>query len=369
MPNSHPRVLSLCTLLVFIFWSRNSVASGQKPPLSQSVNTSSAGVSNPKTTDTIQVGSGQDPVPLDLNDLRKGTARVSVLNPTSVSHRFTKIRTTDFHLQDAAGHEIRNAVSVHPVDGTLPSLESLILVFAVDPKLIVSAGLYSGFVVLDDTTNGVPETIKRAAQISVPEVKPLLSSRTLWLTRNWIFAPVRRATFVVPLSDYISTNTGLRAGILQRSDHGEVVRVTPQVAGDSPVQDISYVVGDLPYAGKYDGSLHLGAAGESTVTLTVYVQDAIYWPILASALGVLVALWSKQTALLGFQGIRQIPKAPEWAKSGIAFALAIVGGLQRYYFGKPFGDSTDYISMFLVGAGAKVSLDLVIAAGRRFSRG
>ncbi|MBC7911585.1 MAG: hypothetical protein H7Y30_13845 [Pyrinomonadaceae bacterium] len=46
----------------------------------------------------------------------------------------------------------------------------------------------------------------------------------------------------------------------------------------------------------------------------------------------------------------------------IAFAIALLTGLNTYYFDKPFGSLQDYVGLFLWGAGTKVAVDTMSAA-------
>lgn len=349
-------ILQFCVAIVLLYFGPGTKAVGASPQ-----NT------NNKTACTVQIGDSIDPIALTLSTLRQSEARIRVANQTFELHQIVRIRVTNFHLRDLTGNEVPNPILVEPSVGTLDPLESLIVLLRVDTKRAFSPGVYSATLTFDDVIKGTAEICKKNVQITVSSPKPFFSNQTVWVQRWLVFATVQNLRVSVPLTGYVSANTVLEPAIVARKDYGDFRRAVPRFSSAEPTNNVEYLIDELPHAGEYSGSLQVFPGDSGKVVLNIFVQDAIYWPVLISAIGVLIAMWSRTTALIGFNALRKMPKASEWAKSAVAFAIAIVVGLQRYYFGKPFGTSVDYASMFLVGAGAKISLDFLVAtAGRLF---
>ena len=51
----------------------------------------------------------------------------------------------------------------------------------------------------------------------------------------------------------------------------------------------------------------------------------------------------------------------DFAVTSLAFVIALITGLNTYYFGKSFGNLADYATLFLWAAGTKATLDIVVA--------
>jgi hypothetical protein len=273
---------------------------------------------------------GGDPLSFTWEKLQKGAAAVEIQNNTTTPRRL-QITVSDLGFKGPDGKAISNAtvIKVEPVaDNPGPSNPTVnakllqlppagiakIRIAAANPGLTLDPHSYTGtLTVYESSSNTV---LRRSIQIAVEaktdkpakiKPEPLVTELTInyyrWLplTNSWFCCPWAGCDCLLPLkkgptNETVDLENNQVLGGVQRDLGGAALVVRGDIVTQDDSSQLRLKFKDLDFAGKYKGKIDLSSDPKEprSVNLTINAKDVFLVPIAVIAIGVFLALRTKQ---------------------------------------------------------------------------
>jgi hypothetical protein len=256
-----------------------------------------AGTSKPPAS--IQAANLADgKVTFTWEQLADGTAQITLLNTSKVKH--TLIFSGWFSASSSSDPSTTIALKVSPEKPEIESgrYQRLFMSLADPPAIRPRPGTYfAALTFVTEVAQDPPVTIQ--ASITVSDPRPGIDKISVLATRSGPWAGPWSTKFTIPLATSLDTSLlpqdKRTVGYLHRDPEGWVRVQWDEVGNDKAPPTATLEVVDLTAAGKYEGDINLPgvATKASQATLTVVVQDCIFWPVAVIVMGILVAWLAK----------------------------------------------------------------------------
>ena len=258
-----------------------------------------AGTGAPTALSLAVVDTSKGAVSFTWTQLLQSTARVLISN-TGNDPEKVNARLTIFYRDPPADSSEASSPAELTLTPTPPEIEippGATQIFAVSADEKAIPGNYSGFLVIADSSAKPLKSVTIQIHITVEGPQPLVSKLTVKLLRlipavPWYWS--RELT--VPLRDNAQNRVkdGTVIGVVRSDNEGWVPVRWKGIASGAP-DEAKLEVDPPPAARKYDGDLKLAGPGTpANLTLTVLIQDCVFWPICVLALGTWMAFWVKR---------------------------------------------------------------------------
>jgi hypothetical protein len=258
-----------------------------------------AGNDAPAALPLAVVDTSKGVVSFTWTQLLQSTARVPISNTGKDPVKVTA-RSTMFYRDPPADSSEASApeeltLTTTPLEIEIPPNTTQPFTVSADEKAI--PGNYSGFLVIEDRSGKLLKSAMIQIHITVNGPQPLVSKLTVKLLRLIPAVPWYWSRgLTVPLRDNAQDRVvdGTAIGVV-RSDNGGWVPVRWKGIASGAPDEARLEVDPPPAARKYDGDLKLaGPSAPANLTLTVLIQDCVFWPICVLALGTWMAFWVKR---------------------------------------------------------------------------
>ncbi len=256
--------------------------------------TSPADEKAPKALPVLVLGLTSNTLTVQWEELQAGRAGFSLYNispdntPRKIALDITELSLPGQAIPLTLDRE--KTVTLDPF-----KLQRFKLVIPNNQKFKLQPGTYSAVLTLQDR-DGKFATLNVPVQVTIPGIQPAVAKATLIAVRNIPFTTCWRGSLIVPLRFPSAASelpdTELKQGFIRKETGGLATVSWSEIGQQNGASCCAKLAVDsLPSAGRYEGEVNFGGAQDknSTLALSVIAKDCVVWPILITALGILLA--------------------------------------------------------------------------------